>query len=189
MSALYLVKDGDRTIALAAEHDGKLHCYVPNVAAFVYNKPMSTDFLIDQEMNYEPVTPQEATDIIKEGAIGKIDGRTNKSLLDWAKAETRRLDPAEVLSSNTLTDLQPTATAVANAKASVLRKTPPGNWIVFKTYTTGNRQPALQIASDLRKGRVRAFRNMLVHARVRDSEDGQNLVVQICRGTDRHDQS
>lgn len=182
MSALYLVKDGDRTVALTAEQDGKLHCYVPNVDAFVYNKPMSADFLIDREMDYEPVTPQQAADIIKEGTIGKIDGRTNKSLLDWAKAETRRLDTAEVLGANTLADLQPTTTEVANAKAAVLRKTPLGHWIVYKTYTnTGNRQPALQMASDLRKGRVRAFRDMPVAARVRDSEDGTSLVVQISR--------
>ncbi len=187
MSALYLVKDGNRTVALTAERDGRLHCYVPNVDAFVYNKPMSVDFLIDREMDYEPVTAQDAAAIIKEGAIGKINGRTNKSLLDWAKGETRRLDPAEVLGSNTLVDDPlPTATEVANAKAAVLRKTPLGRWIVYKTYTnTGNRQPALQMASDLRHRRIKAFRDIPVRARVLDSEDGASLVVQISRAASR----
>jgi hypothetical protein len=103
MSALYLVRDGDRTVALAAEQNGKLYCYIPNVDAFVYNKPMSVDFFFDREMDYEPVTAQEAADIIKDGTIGKIDGRSNRSLLDWATVGTR-LSPAEVLGANTLVE-------------------------------------------------------------------------------------
>ena len=110
MGALYLVRDGDRTVALVAEQNGKLHCYIPNVDAFVYNEPMSVDFFIDREMDYEPVTAQDAASIIKEGTIGTIDAR-NRSLLDWAKAATR-LSPAAVLGANTLVeDQQPRSTS------------------------------------------------------------------------------
>ncbi|MBU8820725.1 hypothetical protein KL864_33185 [Mycolicibacterium goodii] len=108
MSALYLVKDGDRAVILAAECDGCLYGYIPNVAAFVYNKPMSVDFLIDREMTYQPVDHDEAAAIIKAGQIGLIDGRTNKFLLDHAKAETRRLDPSEILGANRLHEPAPT---------------------------------------------------------------------------------
>lgn len=182
MTALYLVRDGDRTVSLAAERDGKLHVFIPNLDAFVYNKPMSVDFLIDRNMTYEPVTAPAAAEIINEGVIGKLDGRSHKTLLDWARAEPRRLDPAEVLGANTLrADIEPTPAEVAHAKAEMLRKAPPGRWIVYKTYPVGaSRQTALQMASDLRLGRVRAFADIALKSRVRDSEQGHH-VVQIAR--------
>ena len=181
MSALYLVKDGDRTVVLAVERDGRIYGYIPNLKAFVYNKPMSVDFLIDREMTYEPVTAGVAADIIAKGVIGKIDGRTNKFLLDEMKAETRRIQPAEILRANDVSDPDPTHTQVANAKAELLKKTPFGRWIVYKTYSDpSRRQTALQMASDLRKGKVRAFSDIVVQSRVVPSEDGHQ-VVQISR--------
>ncbi|UBV15338.1 hypothetical protein [Mycolicibacterium fortuitum] len=97
MGALYLVKDGNRAVVLAAERDGKLYGYVPNVDAFVYNKPLSADFLIDQSMTYEPQTAEQAATIIKAGVVGKIDGSTNKFLLDRMNDETNRISLTEVL--------------------------------------------------------------------------------------------
>ena len=108
MSALYLVKDDDRTVVLAVEREGRCYGYIPNLDAFVYNKPMSVDFLIDQEMADEPVTADVAADIIGKGVIGKINGRTNKFLLDEMKAEERRLEPAEVLEASGVSDPEPT---------------------------------------------------------------------------------
>lgn len=97
MGALYLVKDGDRSVVLAAERDGKLYGYVPNVEAFVYNKPLSVDFLIDQNLTYEPQTAEQAIAIINAGAVGKINGITNKFLLDRMNEETNRISLAEAL--------------------------------------------------------------------------------------------
>ncbi|MGV0772887.1 hypothetical protein [Mycobacterium syngnathidarum] len=98
-SIFYLVQDGERKVALALEHDGRLYCYVPNVEAFVYNEPMSHDFLIDRDMNYEPIGASAAADIVKSGVIGRVDRHTNELLLGWAEGETRRLDPRAVLGS------------------------------------------------------------------------------------------
>lgn len=99
-SIFYLVQDRERKVALALEHDGRLYCYVPNVEAFVYNAPMSHDFLIDRNMNYEPIATSAAADIVESGVIGRVDGRTNELLLGWAEGETRRLDPRAVLGSD-----------------------------------------------------------------------------------------
>ncbi|MBU8820360.1 hypothetical protein KL864_31250 [Mycolicibacterium goodii] len=181
MSALYLVKEGDRAVILAAERDGRLYGYIPNVAAFVYNKPMSVDFLIDRDMTYQPVDHDEAAAIIKAGQIGKINGRTNKFLLDRAKAETRRLDPVEILGANRLREPAPTRTRLAQAKADLLRKAPPGRWITYKDdYSPARLQAARQLASDIRKGRVRAFKNIAVTSRVVTDDHGRP-VVQISR--------
>jgi len=68
MSELYLVKDGERTVTLAAEREGKLYAFVPNVGSFVYNKPMSVDFQIDHEMNYASVDAETAANIVREGS-------------------------------------------------------------------------------------------------------------------------
>lgn len=183
MSTLYLVKEEEeRSVILAAERDGRLYGYVPNVNAFVYNKPMSVDFLIDRNMTYQPIDTDEAAAIIKAGQIGKINGRTNKFLLDRAKAETRRIDPSEILDTHQLHEPAPTRTRLAQAKADLLRKAPAGRWITYKDdYTSPTRiQAARQLASDIRKGRVRAFKNIAVTTRVVTDDQGRP-VVQICR--------
>ncbi len=181
MSALYLVKDGDRSVVLAVERDGRIYGYIPNLDAFVYNKPMSVDFLIDQDMTYEPVTAGAAAGMIAKGAIGKIDGRTNKFLLDEMKAEVRRIQPAEVLGANEVSEPEPTHTQVATAKAELLKKTPLDHWIDYKNYPDpSRRQTAQQMASDLRNGKIRAFRDLVVQSRVVQSDDGHQ-VVQIRR--------
>ncbi|UBV17764.1 hypothetical protein [Mycolicibacterium fortuitum] len=94
---LYLVKHGNRTIILVAQYGSKLYGYVPNVDAFVYNKPLSVDFLIDRNMIYEPQTVESAAAIINAGIVGKVDERTNKFLLDHVEKETDRKSVAEVL--------------------------------------------------------------------------------------------
>ncbi|BCI84194.1 hypothetical protein MTY66_58190 [Mycolicibacterium sp. TY66] len=93
----YLAKDGDRTIALVAERDGRLFCYIPNVDAFVYNKPMSVDFLIDRSRRYDQINTADAARIIGEGRIGRIDGGEYVTLWEWATSEPLRMNPEAVL--------------------------------------------------------------------------------------------
>lgn len=183
MSALYLVNDHDQTLWLAAERDGKLYTYVPNVGEFVYNQPLSVDFLIDRNLTYTPIDTGQAATIITAGTIGKIDGRSNRFLLDHFRTEPRTLNPGEVLGANPRrrADIEPTATEIAHAKAELLRSTPIGEWIIYKTYPpTASRQTALQLASDLRKGRVRAFADIPLKARIQSTPQGHH-VVQVTR--------
>lgn len=98
-SVYYLVRDGARTFTLAVEHNEKLFCYVPNVHAFVYNGPLSVDFLIDHNHRYDPISTQEAAQIVGAGRIGWIDADTSDTLMEWATSEPRRLRPEEVFGS------------------------------------------------------------------------------------------
>lgn len=181
MSDMYLVKDGDRTVTLATEHNNRLYGYVANLDAFVYNGPMSIDFLVDRRMTYELVDADAAAAIVKAGTVGRLDGRIFKDLLDELRAETRRLDPNEVLGAAVRANPDPTPTEAAKDKADQLRHTDPGHWIVYKTYPAGaSKQTALQLASDLRKGRVRAFAGISLKSRVVSSVDGRQ-VVQVTR--------
>jgi hypothetical protein len=95
-AAFYLAKDGDRTIALTAERDGKLFCYVPNFQMFIYNKPLSVDFLIDRNHHYDRISSRDAAQIIRRGLVGRIDDRASNTLMEWATSEPQRLNPEDV---------------------------------------------------------------------------------------------
>lgn len=88
----YLVKDGTRTVTLAAEKESKLYGFVPEFQSFVYNKPMTIDFQIDREMTYEPVDTNRAAEIVRAGEIGM----SNSMVLELLKLEARRLDPGQL---------------------------------------------------------------------------------------------
>ncbi len=97
MGTLYLVRDDERTIWLATEHDNRLYVYVANLKSFVLNQPLSVDFLIDRDHTYEPVDAKTAAEVIAAGRIGKIDVRSNGWLLEHFRAEPHQLDSEEVL--------------------------------------------------------------------------------------------
>lgn len=176
MSEFYLVKDGERTVTLAAERDGKLYAFVPNVGSFVYNKPMSVDFQIDHEMNYESVDAETAANIVREGSVGKIDEQENEFLLDHMMAETRRINPREVLSAEASPEPEPTPAQVAIAVAALLRKMPLGQWIPYKVYPRDLLRQARRRASDLSMGRVQAFSDIPLISRVISSTDNEQIV-------------
>ena len=183
MSALYLVRDGTEKIWLATEHNGRLFAWVPNLNVFVRNNPLSLDFLIDREFTYEPIDVPDAAKIMADGRIGRIDGRTKRWLIDRFRDEPDKLNPTDVLGSSPhlRAGAEPTATEIATAKAELLRATPVGEWIVYKTYPPDTaRQTALQMASDLRRGKVRAFADIPMQVRIQSSPQGHH-VVQIAR--------
>lgn len=181
MSDFYLVKDGERIVSLATERDGKLYTYVPNVNSFVYNKPMSVDFQIDQEMNYEPVGTDTAVSIVRDGSIGEIDS-ANEFLLDHVMTETRRIDPDEILSENAYAAAEVPLAQAANAIADILRSLPLGRWITYTTYPLRAHQAALQLVSDLREGLVPALSDIPLMSRIRDNAD-DTQVVEVRRTT------
>jgi hypothetical protein len=182
MSEFYLVKDGERIVSLAAERDGKLYAFVPNVSSFVYNKPMSVDFQIDREMNYEPVGTDTAVSIVRDGSIGEIDESANEFLLDHVMTETRRIDPDEILSGNADAGTKVPLAQAANVVADILRSVPLGRWIAYTTYPLRARQAALQLASDLRDGLVPALSDIPLISRIRDNMD-DTQVVEVSRTT------
>jgi hypothetical protein len=176
MSEFYLVKDGQRIVSLAAERDGKLYAFVPNVNSFVYNKPMSVDFQIDGEMNYEPVSTDTAVSIVRDGSIGEIDESTNEFLLDHVVTETRRIDPDELLSESANAGTEITLAQAALAVADTLRSVPLGRWITYTTYPLRAREAALQLVSDLRDGLVPALSGIPLVPRLRDDTDDTQVV-------------
>lgn len=99
MTRFRLVRDRHRTVALAVLHGNRIFSYVPNLKAFIYDGPMSVDYLVDRDMTYEPVNASDAAEIIEQGEIGWLDDQIFMDLLTELSTESRRLTPDEVLGS------------------------------------------------------------------------------------------
>ena len=95
----YLVKDGDRLCWLAAvTHSGdpwsaQVYGYVPDLASFVFNGPLTADFQVDRSLAYEPVTAIGAAAMIRAGQVRRLDESGLDDLLALLRAEPRRLNP------------------------------------------------------------------------------------------------
>jgi hypothetical protein len=96
MGTLYLVRDGERTIWLATEHDNRLYVYVANLKTFVLNRPLSADFQIYRDHTYEAVDTKRAEELIAADLIGRIT-QSNSWLLDHFRDEPNQLNSYQVL--------------------------------------------------------------------------------------------
>ncbi|MCX8559239.1 hypothetical protein OS121_29775 [Mycolicibacterium mucogenicum] len=69
--------------------------WVPDLDAFVANDPLTLDCQIDRELAYEPLTAEQAADVVAAGMIGRLaDDEGLYDLLRVLSAEPRRLDRA-----------------------------------------------------------------------------------------------
>ncbi len=87
----YVVRDGERVAWLATAQADRLYVYVPSWRAFVYNGPLSVDYLFDREMAYDSVTAATASQLAA-AAAEPPDG-----VLAKLRAESRRIPADTVL--------------------------------------------------------------------------------------------
>lgn len=96
----YLVRDGDGRVCwlVAVTGEGwsqRAYGWVPDLDAFVANDPLSVDIQIDRELAYEPLSAQQAADVIEAGLIGRLaDDHGMHDLLQVMRDEPRRLGRA-----------------------------------------------------------------------------------------------
>ncbi|MUL50074.1 hypothetical protein FZI85_30020 [Mycobacterium sp. CBMA293] len=94
----YLVRDGDGRVCWLAAVTGegwsqRVYGWVPDLDAFVANDPLTLDCQIDRELSYEPLTAEQAADVVEAGLIGRLaDDEGLHDLLRVMSAEPRRLD-------------------------------------------------------------------------------------------------
>lgn len=180
--SLYLVRDGDREVWVAAEREGRMFTYVANTGRFQRNKPVGSDFLMEREMAYEPLTPEQARAKMDAG-VGRLDERTMGPILDQFRA-----DDAEYLSVEDVfgaqpqqVPQQPNRRARARALADAVNEAQPGQWVTWRTYPPDRRQTAQVAAHDLKNGKIRALGDLPVDTRIVPTTDETGLVVQITR--------
>ncbi len=94
---LYLVKERDRSVWVAAVAHETMYAYVGNTGKFHDNNALRNDFYIDRHFGYEEIGSAEARRLIDSG-IGHLDeDEYGEAVAEW-RADPKPLDPAEVLS-------------------------------------------------------------------------------------------
>ncbi|TDW66588.1 hypothetical protein [Kribbella pratensis] len=94
---LYLVKEDDRLVWVAALAHEHMYSYVANTGKFHNNNALRNDYYMERWFTYEPIGPADARRLISQG-VGTLDeDEHSDSLVDW-RADPNPLDPADVLS-------------------------------------------------------------------------------------------
>jgi hypothetical protein len=94
---LYLVKEDERRLWVAALAHERMYGYVANTGKFHENNALRNDYYIDRDFSYEEIGPAEARRLI-DGGIGRLDKTQEVEDLAVWRADPKPLDPADVLS-------------------------------------------------------------------------------------------
>ena len=92
---LYLVKEDERLVWVAALAHEHMYAYVANTGKFHENNALRNDFYMERWLGYERIGPADARRLIDDG-VGRIDEQS-EALGRW-RADREPLDPADVLS-------------------------------------------------------------------------------------------
>ena len=94
---LYLVKEDERLVWVAALAHETMYAYVANTGKFHDNNALRNDFYMVRHFTYEGIGPAEARRLIDQG-VGTLDEDDSaESLAKW-RADANPLAPADVLS-------------------------------------------------------------------------------------------
>ncbi|WBQ07039.1 hypothetical protein [Kribbella sp. CA-293567] len=94
---LYLVKERDRSVWVAALASEVMYSYVANTGKFHDNLALRNDFYMERHFTYTEIGSAEARNLI--GAdLGRLDEDDYADVLAEWRADPKPLDPAEVLS-------------------------------------------------------------------------------------------
>ncbi|MEV8375568.1 hypothetical protein AB0P21_22720 [Kribbella sp. NPDC056861] len=94
---LYLVKERDRSVWVAALANEVMYSYVPNTGKFHDNLALRNDFYMERHFSYDEIGSAEARRLIDDG-LGRLDEAAYAEALVGWRADPKPLDPAEVLS-------------------------------------------------------------------------------------------
>lgn len=94
---LYLVKEDERRVWVAALAHERMYGYVANTGKFHDNNALRNDYYMDRDFSYEEIGPAEARRLI-DGGIGRLDEVEEAEVLAIWQADPKPLEPADVLS-------------------------------------------------------------------------------------------
>jgi hypothetical protein len=94
---LYLVKEDDRPVCVAALAHENMYGYVANTGKFHDNNALRNDFYMERDFSYEEISIAEARRLIENG-IGLLDEEEYAEVLEEWRADPKALDPGEAFS-------------------------------------------------------------------------------------------
>ena len=94
---LYLVKEDERLVWVAALAHERLYAYVANTGKFHDNNALRNDYYMDRWFSYEEIGSAQARRLIDQG-VGTLDEDEHSDTLAQWRADPKSLDPADVLS-------------------------------------------------------------------------------------------
>jgi hypothetical protein len=95
---LFLVKEDEREVWVAALANEHMYGYVANTGKFHDNNALRNDYYMERDFTYEAIGPAEARRLIDGGIIGRLDEIEEAETLAMWQADPKPLDPADVLS-------------------------------------------------------------------------------------------
>jgi len=94
---LYLVKEDERLVWVAALAHERMYAYVANTGMFHDNNALRNDYYMDRWFSYEAIGSAQARRLIDQG-VGTLDEDDLSDALARWTADPKPLDPADVLS-------------------------------------------------------------------------------------------
>ncbi|WP_328327815.1 hypothetical protein OHA70_01925 [Kribbella sp. NBC_00382] len=94
---LYLVKERDRMVWVAALANEVMYSYVANTGKFHDNNALRNDFYMERHFSYTEIGTAQAQRLINDD-LGRLDESTYAEALTEWRADPKPLDPTEVLS-------------------------------------------------------------------------------------------
>jgi|SRR4029079_11815549 len=93
---LYLVKEDDRLVWVAALAHEVMYAYVANTGMFHNNNALRNDFYMVRDFTYQEIGPAEARRLIAQG-VGTLDDDEHPTALAKWRSDPNPLAPADVL--------------------------------------------------------------------------------------------
>lgn len=96
--SLYVVRDGERFVWMAAVLGEDVYCFVPDTGRFHRNEGLREDFFMERELQYEGVTVGRARALIESG-LDRLDPEVMADHLAEWRDDPRGLLPEQVFAS------------------------------------------------------------------------------------------
>lgn len=96
--SLYIVKDGDKPIWVAARLGADIYAYVPNTGKFHRNEGLRDDFFMERVLQYEETTVNGAKAAVEAGLEPLDEQVMADHLKDW-RNDQAAFDPEQVFAA------------------------------------------------------------------------------------------
>lgn len=94
---LYLVKEDERLVWVAALAHEHMYSYVANTGKFHDNNALRNDYYMERAFSYESIGTAEARRLMSQG-VGTLDEVDHSEALAEWRADPKPIDPADLLS-------------------------------------------------------------------------------------------